>query len=1265
MVRRCVSCILVFVFTLCVGAFAQNATTSLRGVVRDPSGAVVPGATITLHNQAAGQNFSATAKASGDYQFQQIPPATYEITVAAQGFGNQTKSAELLVNQPATVDFALTLQTSNEIVNVNEAAQTLNTTDASLGNSTDNATIQALPSETRNIPDLLSLNPGVFFIPVPAGTNPALQDSRSGSVNGGRSDQSNVTLDGVDDNDQVRGLAFTGVLRATQDSTEEFRVTTSNANADAGRSSGAQVSLLTKSGTNKFHGAAYEYHRPTFTVANDFFLKNAQKSSGQANRPAKLIRNIFGGDVGGPIKKDKLFFFVNYEGTRQAESGIVQRTVPTALYQQGTLQYTGVGGETVALSPEQVTALDTKNGCAVCNTPAYPAGPGPNPNALAYLQSFPAANGFELGDGLNTGSFTFSSPHPITLNTTIIKFDYVPSSRHRLFARGNLQKDTTGGLEQFPGQGPSSELIDNSKGMTFGHTWTLTPNLVNDIRYGYIRQGYGESGVGTGDYVTFRYLDTPTAQTRSTIASVPVNNIIDNLNWTKGNHNVQVGGNWRLVHQNRSSDSNSFNSASTNPTWLGGNPPDPSTLNAANGTPLDAVNSGFTNSYVNAYANLVGVVPSVTNVYNYGVSSATAGTLLAEGAPISRRFKANEFEYYLQDSWRIRPNLTMTFGIRHTILQTPYETNGQQVAPTIDTHAWFTQREAAAQQGRVYEPDLTFAPNGPVYGKPGFWPKSKNNIAPRFAIVYAPGSKTTIRAGAGMYFDHYGQGLINTYDQNGSFGLSTSVTNPAATYNVATSPRFTDRRTFPFSNGAAASNVTFPYPAPVGNFAITWGLDNKLKTPYTEAFDLSVQREIGGGFTLETAYVGRLGRHLLQSLDLAEPVDYVDPQGAGDYYTAAKQLSQIVDQNNGSGTATVPAIPYFEHLFPYMANAQVRDYKTNAVTYDGTGLSATQNIYNLEWSTYRTNLGETTALGDLDFFCGGALGYYPCPSGFQSRFWQDQFSSLYALSTIGMSYYNAAQITLRHPMSHGLQADISYTYSRSIDMGSDAERTSEFSNGVAFASSQILNTWKPYLNRAVSDFDTTHLLTIDYVYQLPVGRGKALLGGTNGAVNAVLGGWQLSGILRSTSGLPFTLGEPGYTTNWQIGSFGVVTDKAGAKLRRHFDSSGNPQFFDNPDGINNGVSSGGPIRLPYPGEAGQRNFFRGDGYFDLDSGLAKVWRVREAGGLKFAWEVYNVTNTFRFDPQSIGATLTGGNLGVATTQLGSTRRMQFSLRYDF
>ena len=248
----------------CSLAFGQSASTSLRGTVKDPSGALVPNATVTITDNSVNKTFTATTNGEGTYQFPQIPPSHYLITVTAQGLGSESKTAELLVNQPATIDFKLSVQADTVTVDVSASAQTLNTTDASEGGSMGNEMIQALPSETRNVPDLLSLEPGVLYLPTIGNS-----DSRSGAVNGGRSDQGNVTLDGVDDNDQVNGYSFTGVLRETQDSIEEFRVATSNTNADEGRSSGAQVSMVTKSGTNKFHGAAYEYNRPTFTVAND------------------------------------------------------------------------------------------------------------------------------------------------------------------------------------------------------------------------------------------------------------------------------------------------------------------------------------------------------------------------------------------------------------------------------------------------------------------------------------------------------------------------------------------------------------------------------------------------------------------------------------------------------------------------------------------------------------------------------------------------------------------------------------------------------------------------------------------------------------------------------------------------------------------------------------------------------------------------------------------------------------------------------------
>lgn len=1247
MTKRHACCIALLLFLIPSLLRAQTANTSLRGTVTDASGAVVPGATVTITDSATGKVLQSTSGGAGEYQFNQIPPAKYTIKVSASGFADQSKVAELLVNQPATIAFTMSVQASSEVVNVSAEAQTLNTSDASMGDSVNNAMIQSLPSEARNVPDLLSLQPGVLYLGQDLTKS---GDSRTGAVNGARSDQGNVTIDGLDDNDQVAGYAFTGVLRETQDSVEEFRVTTGSANADAGRSSGAQVSLVTKSGTNGFHGAAYEYHRPTFTVANDWFNKQAELSSGLPNIPGKLIRNTFGGAVGGPIFKDKLFFFGNYEGQRQAENQQVTREVPTAAYRSGLLTYVGTSGNPVTLSSPQVSQLDT--GCST----TCPWGPGPDPNALAYFSQFPVNNGFAEGDGYNTGSYSFSSPAPATLNTSVGRIDYIPTASHRIFVRGNLQKDTTSFAEQFPGQGPSTLLEDNTKGIAAGDTWSISPNMVNDVRYGFVRQGYSTRGVGQGDYVSFRFMDSITAHTRTTVVNVPVHNVVDNFTLTKKTHTIGLGVNWRLIHNNRGTDSNSYSYASSNPYWIGGDPPDPTSIGA------EGVDDGFGNSYQIAYANLIGTVPSVTNVYNYAITSPTTGSLLNDGTFINRHFKANEYEYYLQDSWKIKPNLTLTYGIRHTLLQTPYETHGQQVAPTIDTHQWFMQRQIAAAQGAVYEQELSFAPNGKFYGKPAYWPKSKIDFAPRIAIAYSPDAKTSIRAGFGMFYDHYGEGIVDSFDQLGSFGVSTSLTNPAGVQRYTTAPRFTGEHNLPTIAGGtpAPTTTTFPYAPPGdpnGGFQITNGIDSHLKTPYSETFNLSVQRETPGGFTVEVAYVGRLGRRLLQQLDLAEPVDYVDPQGAGDYFNAGSQLSKLVDINQGDSSASVPAIQYFEDVFPYMAN------------YDYMGESATQAIYTNEWAPYRSNLGATSALADIDFYsCTNENPLYPCPAGQAPKFWQGQFSSLYSWASIGTSYYNAGQIIVRHPSSHGLSLDFAYTLSKAIDMGSDAERSqidNSNNNTPGGLFSYVLNTWKPHLNRAAADFDTRHIITVDWVYQVPFGRGKAYGHDMNHLEDAFLGGWQWSGLGRWSSALPFSLFEPGWTTNWEEESYGVVTGNV--KMRKHL-QNGVPQVFDDPDAINAGTTTGGPIRLPYPGEAGERNNFRGDGVFGIDSGIAKTWGLGEIGALKFAWEVFNVTNSVRFNdsPYTQNQGLTSGpTLGVYSSTLSTPRRMQFSLRYDF
>lgn len=1218
-----------------VAVWAQSSTTSLSGTVQDSSGAVVAGAVLTIENKSNGFHAITQSDAKGQYEFVQLAPGTYEITAKGSGFGDQVKVAQLLVSQPATVVFVLSVKAKGEAVNVSATTETLNTTDATIGNSVSNSTIEALPMEGRNVPDLLSLQPGVLYLG--RQIDPTI-DSRSGAVSGARSDQTNVTLDGVDDNDQTNGFAFTGVLRSTLDSVEEFRVTTTSANADAGRNSGAQVVLVTKSGTNHLHGGLYEYNRNTIAVANDWFNKQAELSQGLPNKPGELIRNTFGGTFGGPIKKNRLFFFVNFEEQRTAENQQQTLTVPTASLRAGDVSYLSSTGSTVTLTPSQIAAMDP--GCTVCSA----TGPGVDPNTLAVFNQYPLPNGLVYGDGLNTASFTWSAPNPTVLKTYIAKIDYIAGS-HRIFARGNLQNDNTSGVPQFPGDAPSYILRNNSKGVVVGDVWTIRKNLINSFHYGYIRQGIPNGGAGNGPYVDFIGLSSLYAENRTTNRDVPVHNFIDDITWLKHDHTIQVGVNYRLIHNLAVSDATSWDSADGNFSYINlsgiantGQNFDP----GAFGYP--AVAGSFANSYNNAIIAAAGLISDVNTSSNYAVSASGAtGNLLPQGAMINRDYKNSEFEYYLQDSWKVRRNLNLVFGLRHTLLQTPYEIHGQQVQSVTDLQNWFQTRTQFAQIGQVQQPYLYFAPSGQARGLKPYWPMNKNNVAPRFAVAYAPSFKhgvlskifgsnnnSSLRAGFGMYYDHFGQGIVNSFSQLGSFSLTSTQTGACGGIcYVPSIPRFTAINVIPPGGIVAPASVAYP-DAPLGGLSDenSLGVDDHLKTPYSYAFNTSFQRQLRAGFTLEVAYVGRLGRHLLQQYDWGEPLDLVDPKTGVDYFTAATQLSKL----GYSGATTVAPIPYWENLWPGAAQG---------------GLSATQNIYNL-WKTLLGN--ETFSLFLLDVACAPAY----C-NGQTNRYFSPQYGALFAWNSLGNSSYNAGQIVLRHPMTHGLQFDFNYTLGKSLDLGSDTERTCQFCRGGVFG--PIISTWRPRDNYAVSDFDTRHLVTFDWVYALPFGRHYA-------GIRRGFLGWQVSGLTRWTSGLPFSiLQSSNWSTNWTQVSW--LEQTGPVKTRKHIAAAGVPQAFADPTAIQTGYLTGYPERNAYPGEAGQRNPFRGDGYFGIDSGLSKSWTIREGQNLKFAWEIFNVTNSVRFDVHSINNDASSGGFGDYTSTLTAPRVQQFSLRYSF
>ena len=1302
--------ILVVLLLTAAGVRAQTGTTSVRGSVTDKTGATIAGAKVTLISVGRALQRQTKTSDAGEYEFPALPPGTYALTIESPGFRKlEQENLQLLVGSPTTFNASLQVGAATETIQVTAGAATLNTTDATLGIAFGENQIKQLPLDGRNVPDLLTLQAGVAYTGNREDVNTATYDTRSGAVNGARSDQANITVDGVPVNDEG-GYAFTSVLPVTLDSVQEFRVTTTNYNADQGSSSGAQVALVTKSGTNHFHGSVYEYHRNTATSANDFFVKSAEIQSNQPNTPPKLIRNVFGASVGGPILKDRLFFFLNYEGTRRAEEQRVTQEVPTASTRDGILMYhcdpndpnlaadcpggtvRGSSGTSYAinpgyfgLSPSQITKMD-------------PLHLGPNSVVTDYMKTFPLPNNTTVGDGLNYAGFTFRSPLSNTKNWYIGRVDYniTRDGKHRLSVSGSVANEGLTGAEILPGQ-PSQTTVNFNKGFIANYVAVLSEHLINDLRYGYIRESSGV--LGTNIFSSQAVNQFPdmypgsSATPRTYSFQRPIHNLADDLSWIRGKHTLQFGPSIAFIREPRTSYVNSFVEGYTCPECLqnGG-------FAGVSTSQLNPPNSGYPGvdpaisfaQYNQPMAGLLGMVSEFSVTYNY----KRDGTTQPQGAPVARRFALDSYEFYGQDTWKIKSNLTVVYGLRWSLFSPPWETNGLQVSPTFSLGQWFKQRAADMQNMIPSSADapVVFDWSGPANGKPGYWNWDHKDFGPRLALAWSPksnngllrrllgdGNKTSIRAGFGMVYDRFGQGIVDSFDENGSFGLSTYFQTPVGALTESSAPRMASVTAVPTTDNNGNATIplapvsNFPQQYPSGTGAYGWGMDSSMRTPYSYALDFSVGRELAAGFSLQASYVGRLSRHLLAVQNLAEPLDLRDKKTGLDYFTAVTALAKLYRSGttdatfNNSMVSTAVAQYWQDVIQPVQAGGA---YQLGSSGGCGSGGPAST-----------TN----PVLAAFDLFCGQkltevfALQYYLDPSGIPDAnnpnqkyytftgkpytFTNPQFNSLDAWQTIAGANYNALQVNLRHKMSHGVQFDFNYTFSKSIDTDSDAERTGILP-GYGGLGGQIINAWKPNALRAVSDFDATNQENANWLVDLPFGRGRAFGGNAQRGLDAIIGGWQLSGLFRLTSGFPVGIFN-GY--NFPTDSFnsGYVVQvspvQTGAFRVNSGPNAGNINLFAN--------ANEADFRNTFPGEVGQRNSLRGDGYFGVDLGLSKRWRMpwSENQALQFRWEVFNVSNSVRFDVRATNNSVEayGTAFGNYTDLLTNPRTMQFALRYEF
>lgn len=1281
-------------------AFGQAGRSTVRGTVTDPQGGAVAGAAVTLTNTERSFTRTQVTTDDGGYVFSAVPPGTYKLEVESKGFKKAAvPEVKALVDTTVEQNVQLEIGSVTEVVTVTDVLEApLNTTDATIGNAFERRRIEQLPLNARNVVGLLSLQPGV---------------TRTGYVNGGRSDQANVMLDGVDNNEQQRGLdvvsdeAFASVLRSTPDSLQEFRVITTNPNAEQGRSSGAQISLVTKSGSNEFHGSLYEFHRNTVTTANDFFnnaagryaaddfpvlIGLARAGDPRVPRP-QLLRNVFGGSLGGPIKKNRAFFFFTYEGFREASETPVVREVPLPTLGQGIVRYRTASGASDPTCPPGTPAGVTCLTTAQINA-AYLAAngesPGTNPATLAVLadaaRKYPA-NDTTVGDGLNTSGFRFNARTPARLNTYITRMDFNLTNRQVLFVRGNYQWDhvthnvyggpdcgvdfTSDNIQCFPDTAPLT-IWNHPWGFAVGHTWTISNNLVNRFTYGFTRAAFSNNSESNANSVVFRFIFAPEGRRRGLDRVTPVSNFVDDVSWLSGNHTFGFGGNVRLIRNNRISFGSSFDQAVINPSFY--NFSGAVLLEDANGNPIFPDIGGNSNDLRDALASVIGRYSEYSANLVYGQS----GQLEQVGTPTTRSFATEEYEFYWQDSWRLRPNLTLTYGLRWSTSTPVYERNGLQVAPTQSLGQYFDQRVASSEQGVPFNGLIAFDLAGKANNRPGYYKQDWNNFAPSVAIAWSPDfgdnffgrligrkGRSVLRSGFRMTYDRIGSQLAVNFDLNNLAGFTSARNINANTFDVVTGatsgglgPLFTgfnpNIRVLPFpgSTGPIPTQLTFPLTVPADeDQRIEVSLDDTITTPRNYSVNFSYGRELGKGFSLEASYVGRFGRNLLAQRDIMQLNNLKDPSGTT-WYQAINQLIDARYQNRP--ITSIQPIPYFEYFFPGLPGF-----------YGTPGLSPTQAVYEII---------APAGVGGFDLvdytFLQLLLDDQPV-ARFNNMFYQPQFGALSAFSTVAKSNYNAAQFSLRQRFSEDLMFDFNYTWSHSLDNASGLQSAGNYAS-----SAFIVNALFPDQNYASSDFDARHIINANWLVGLPFGRGKAFMKDTNKFVDGLLGGWQMTGIFRWNSGLPVQTPFDCcvWATNWNVQSNGVRISPIQSSSSSS--GAGGPNLFRDP------VGAYRSFRNARAGEIGDRNVLRGPSYITLDAGLMKTFKMPwEGHSLQFRWEVFNLTNTQRFDGNTISDLSLAedpfqngtpapdfGRYTSTQTPLNETkagRVMQFALRYQF
>ncbi len=1249
--------LVIFLFTP-IFVFAQD-SSSMTGVVTDPTGAVIPGVVVTLSNPATGLQFTQVTDARGSYRFANVPPNSgYKATFNRAGFSTaEISDITLAVSIPRTQSVTL-VPGSVETIEVSAASSgvTLDTSDASVGNNMSVQQLNNLPvyDRTAGISTLFTQQPGV--------------DSFQGAVTGARIDQTSVTVDGMDVNDIASGQTFLIVANAPVDSVDQFTGTVAGLASSVGTGSGGQFQLVTKSGKNEFHGNLNEYHRDTTTEANNWF----DNLDGIPRKP--LIRNQFGGDIGGPIRRDKLFFYFDLAESRIVESASNEVIVPLDGFRNGTLNYINNGpgcGDASRLN-NQPGCISTLNAGQV--TALDPAGIGFNQDVLSFIDArYPHANDLSQGDGVNTGGFRYKVPAPNNETTYVGRMDYNLSSTQRLFGRFTLaRQNELSDFPEFPTDPVTHPFTDRSYSYVISHIWQIGQNKVNQFYYGDTISKYSfpdtYNPTGANQY-SFTGFSGPYTKYDGQQRRIPVPMVRDDFNWQHGSHSMTIGGTFKFIktHTNLVSNFNYVAGGLTGSALSGGLDPTLRPSDIASGGANNA-NNVAVNDYDQLFASALGVVGSISTYYTYN----NAGVANPAGSGGPRAYRFFETEAYWGDTWKATKKLTLSYGLRYQLYSVPYEVHGEESVPTpISLNTYLHDRIAQSASGDTSNSGLplySYVLGGKANHGPDPYKMAYTDFAPRFAFAFSPydSHKTVINGGAGIVFDRTLINAVNFLQDQFSYLFTNVQVNEFGASTVrsslATVPRLGANLAYPSSLNPPPAAVAPPYTPYVDASGIPYGLaaaegsfiiSPSLKDPYSIALNAGVQQELPGHMIMKLSYVGRLSRRLLANVDAAQVIDVPDYTGQSTQSMAGAFAG--LTQDLRAGGALTPQ-PWFEDvLAPGTGAAVGLGNNTNLVAAMAGQLATRGDISD-----------SLQAIAAYTYFYG-FTGFLPTNIGIPSQFGTNAY-----LTNMGSSNYHGLLFTLDKNISGGLRGEFNYTWSHSID------NTSLSANNNAFytATGYICDVLRPRACRADSDFDVRQEITANFSYDLPFGRNHAFLGSSPAWLQEAVGGWSFSGLPSYRTGLAVTPYSYAYLASFDNDDPAIFTgSKADLKAKVNTDRSSNIvyAFAGGAAGAAKVLSEfRGPIGLEY----GQRNLVRGPGAFFFDAGLAKTFSMAsDRLNLLFRADAFNLFNHPNFGPPALNIVTNASAFGQITATNASpdssavaaddARVAQFSLRLEF